>query len=354
VTRLAQDISRKAGMPPGSLVHVGGRKAEQARITVVRYNETHYEESEVADVSECLPPEGFEGVTWVNVDGIHDTGILQRIGEMFGLHHLLVEDILNTGQRAKLDNYGDYLFLVVKDLSRCPESGGTVTEQISFVLGHGYVLSFQEIEGDGFDPVRQRLRDGNPRLRGGGADYLVYALLDAVVDNYFVVLEELGERIEDLEDDVLADPGPEDLHQIHELRREMLFFRRSIWPLREVINRMERGESRFVAEETQPYLRDVYDHTIQVIETVETAREMLAGMHDIYLSAISNRMNSVMKVLTIISTIFIPLTFLAGVYGMNFHFMPELRWTWAYPALWAFMIAISLLMLAIFRRKKWL
>jgi len=354
MTRLAQDISRKAGMPPGSLIHVGERKAERTRITLIRYNDTEYEEREVTNAAECLPPEGFRGVTWVNVDGLHDAEVLHRIGELFGLHPLMLEDVLNTRQRAKLDDYGAYLFMVVKVLDYNVESEEMITEQISFVLGEGLVLSFQEVEGDIFDPIRERLRANSPRLRGNGADYLVYTLLDAVVDHYFVVLEALGEEIETLEDAVLSDPGPEDLQQLHALRQAMLFFRRSVWPLREVINHLERGETQFVGEETRPYLRDVYDHTIQVIETIETAREMLTGMHDIYLSALSNRMNAVMKVLTVIGTIFIPLTFLVGVYGMNFDFMPELHWRWSYPVLWIFMIGISLGMLAIFRRKQWL
>jgi magnesium transporter len=281
--------------------------------------------------------------------------VLEQLGERFGLHPLVVEDILNTDQRPKLEDYGEYLFIVLKSHYHSDgESGDAEIEQISLVLGPNYVLSFQERAGDEFEPVRERIRSNKGRVRRQGADYLAYSLIDLIADTYFLVLERLGERMETLEEELVTDPTTETLQAIHKLKREMVFLRKSIWPLREVIGALERGESPLIQDTTGVYLRDVYDHIIQVIDTVETYRDMLSGMLDIYLSSVSNRMNEVMKVLTIIATIFIPLTFVAGVYGMNFKHMPELEWPWAYPLVWLAMIIIAGLMVAYFRRKRWL
>jgi len=293
-------------------------------------------------------------VTWINVDGIHQVEILERLGEYFGLHPLVVEDILNTDQRPKVEDFGDYIFIVLKMFYYDDSADEIVTEQISLTLGPTLVISFQEREGDVFNPIRERIRSEKGRIRKMGADYLAYVLVDSIVDSYFIILEKLGEKIEDLEEELVTDPRPETLQTIHNLKREMIFLRKSVWPLREVVSGLERGESPLIQESTGIYLRDVYDHTIQVIDTVETIRDMLSGMLDIYLSSVSNRMNEVMKVLTIIATIFIPLTLIAGIYGMNFRYMPELEWPWAYPMLWLIMLAIGVLMLIYFRRKRWL
>jgi magnesium transporter len=353
--RLVKSRSTTIGLPPGTLVHVGERKIRETQVTAIEYDESQFREEQVARLEECIPPKTHSTITWINVDGLHDVEALGRLGERFGLHPLVVEDILNTEQRPKLDDYGEYILVVLRSLYHVDEeSGEPQIEQISLVLGPNYVLSFQEREGDEFDPIRDRIRANKGRIRKANADYLAYTLIDLIVDQYFVVLERFGDRIESLEEELVADPTTETLQIIHHLKREMAFLRKSVWPLREVIGSLERSESLLIHEPTGLYLRDVYDHTIQVIDAVETFRDMLSGMLDIYLSSVSNRMNEVMKVLTIIATVFIPLTFIAGLYGMNFKFMPELNWPWAYPLVWGIMIVVAALMVAYFRRKRWL
>ncbi len=278
---------------------------------------------------------------------------MEKLGDCFRLHPLVLEDILNTDQRPKIEDYGEDLFIVLKILSYDEQTEEIAAEQVSLVLRPEVVLSFQEKVGDAFAGVKERLRNGKGRLRKMGADSLVYALLDLVVDHYFAVLERLGERIESLEANLLADPSTSTLQKIQNLKREMLFLRKWVWPMREVLSSLERGDFSVIQESTRIYLRDVYDHTIQVMDTIEIFRDMLSGMVDIYLSSLNNRMNAVMKVLTIIATIFMPLTFLAGVYGMNFKYMPELEWRWGYPFALLFMALIAGVMLVIFWRKKW-
>ncbi len=346
--------SAKAGLPPGTPVHVGERKRQTVRITVIDYDADHFLEKTVEDVAACFRFKGKRTTTWINVDGVHDAPILDALGECYGLHPLVREDIMNTEQRPKLEDYGDYLYIVLKALAYDDQKVEVATEQISLVLGRNFVLSFQEEAGDDFDALRARLRAEDRRARKVGADYLTYALIDAVVDNYFVILEHVGEKIEFLEDALVTNPSRETLHLIHDLKRAMIFLRKAVWPLREVIGGLERRDSPLFRDATRTYIRDVYDHVIQVIDTVETYREMISGVLDIYLSSMSNKLNEVMKVLTIIATVFIPLTFIAGVYGMNFKFMPELGWRWAYPALWVVMLTAAVLMLAFFRRRKWL
>jgi magnesium transporter len=347
--------SLKTGLPPGALIHVGEKKSERTRITLLDYDEQRVLEKELPVVDECLLFKEKESVTWINVTGLHQVELLERLNDCFGLHPLVLEDILNTDQRPKMEDFGDYLYIVLRmlDLDQKNENA-VVSEQISLILGKNFVLTFQEKEGDLFDPLRGRIRNGKGRLRKMGPDYLVHALLDAIVDQYFVVLEKLGERIELLEEELVTRPIPATLQALHKLKREMIFLRKSVWPLREVIGTLERGESPLIQASTNLYLRDIYDHTIQVIDNVETFRDMLSGMLDIYLSSISNRMNEIMKVLTIISTIFIPLTFIVGLYGMNFKFMPELEWHWGYPAVLLLMLGVTVFMLFYFRRKKWL
>ena len=253
-----------------------------------------------------------------------------------------------------MEDYTNYLFVVIKMLQYIEKDNEIKGEQISLILGSNWVVSIQETEGDVFDPIRERLRTDKGRIRKMGADYLVYALMDAIVDNYFAVLEKVGETIEEIEDAVIANPSPETLQVIHDLKRQMILLRKSVWPLREVISRLERWESELINESTDVFLRDLYDHTIQVIDAIETFRDMLSGMLDIYMSSVSNRMNEVMKVLTIIATIFLPLTLVAGIYGMNFRIMPELQWDWGYPFALLIMFAVAIVMLVYFRRKKWL
>jgi magnesium transporter len=265
-----------------------------------------------------------------------------------------LEDILHTGQRPKFEDFEKYIFIVFKMLYFDENGDDILEEQISIILGSNYVISFQEKEGDVFNPVRERIRAGRFQIKKRKIDYLAYALIDAVVDNYFLILEKIGEKIEDLEEELLDNPTPETLQTIHHLKRKLISLRKSVWPLREVIGGLERGESALFHKSTSIYLKDVYDHTIQVIDTIETFRDMVSGMLDMYLSNLSNKMNEVMKVLTIIATIFIPLTFIAGIYGMNFEFMPELKWHWGYFLIWGLMIVVGIAMVFYFRRKKWL
>ena len=355
MARLTKQRSKKAGLPPGSLVHIGEKKGDPTKVAILDYDEAHVQEKEVETIEECFIFKDQPTVTWIDVDRIDHVKTIEKLGECYGLHPLVLEDILNTDQRPKMEEYDSYSFIVLKMLYYRDQSGQVDAEQVSLILGKNFVLSFQEgKEGDVFGPLRDRIRSGKGRIRKMGADYLAYAMIDAIVDHYFIILEKLGERIESLEEALVAQPTTGTLKEIHSLKREMIFLRKAVWPLREVISSLTRGESPLIQESTRIYLRDVYDHTIQVIDTIETFRDMVSGMLDIYLSSVSNRLNAVMKVLTIIATVFMPLTFLAGVYGMNFKHMPELEWTWGYPALWLVMIAIGVVMLVYFRKKKWL
>jgi magnesium transporter len=352
--RFIKKISKKAGLPPGSLVHIGEKKSEKARIRLIDYSEDHFEEMDLSDIEESFSYRDKDSVTWINVDGIHQVEIVESIGRHYELHPLVLEDILNTDQRPKMEDYEEYLFLILKMITYDEAQKLLHMEQVSVIVGPRFVISFQESEGDVFESVRERLRKGKGRIRKQGPDYLAYALMDAVVDNYFLVLEKIGEDIEELEEEVIGKAVPETVESIHNLKRELLFLRKSVWPLREAVASLEKGESSLIQERTTVYLRDVYDHTIQVIDTIETYRDMVSGMMDVYLSSLSNRMNEVMKVLTIIATLFIPLTFIAGIYGMNFKYMPELEWHDGYFVVWAVMIAVAVLMLFYFRKKKWL
>lgn len=345
---------RKAGLPPGTPVYTGEKEKEVVNISIMDYTESGVTELEAASIEECFPYLESPTVTWINIDGIHKVDIIERIGKKMDLHPLILEDIVHPQQRPKMEDLDTCVYIVFKMLQIGVEGAPVKIEQVSLVLGKSYVISFQEMQGDIFDPIRNRIRNGKGRIRKMGSDYLAYALMDAVVDNYFSILEHLGDRIEGLEDTMMSDPRPEHLQEINRLKRDMIFLRKSVWPLREVINRLEREETSFIQIGTQQYFRDIYDHTIQVMDTVETFRDMLSGMHDTYLSSLSHRMNEVMKVLTIIATIFIPLTFIAGVYGMNFKFMPELEWRWAYFVVWGIMGVTAGSMLIYFKRKKWL
>ncbi len=346
--------SRKRGLSPGTLMHVGEKKVEKTRITVIDYDEKNFLEKEVKRLEECFPFRDTSTVTWINVDGVHDASVIEGLGGYFNLHPLILEDIMTTSQRPKKEDLGDSIYVVLRMIEYDEKKREITTEQMSLVMGPNYVLSFQETPGDSFDPVRDRIRKGKGRIRKLGPDYLAYALIDAVVDGYFAVLERLGEKIEGLEENLVVDPRKELLHEIHGLKREMIFLRKSVWPLREVINGLQHAESALVKDSTEIFFRDIYDHTIQVMDTVETFRDMLSGMLETYLSSVSNRMNEVMKVLTIIATIFIPLSFVAGVYGMNFKFMPELEWRWGYFLVVGLMIAAGLGMVVYFKKKRWM
>jgi magnesium transporter len=345
---------RTVGHPPGSLIPVETETPKPLNLTLIRYGpEMALEEKQLKSIMDCLPFSKTISVSWLNLDGSHQVDVLEDLGRELDIHPLILEDIHNTSQRPKLEDYDQYLFLELNMLSWNEESSQVESEQISLLLGENYLVTFQESEKDVFDSVRKRIREGKSRLTNGGPDYLAYSLIDAVVDHYFIVLENIGEQIEFLEDELVKDPDPDTLHAIHDLKRELIFLRKSVWPLREVISALERGESPFLQKSTLIYLRDVYDHVIQIIDTVETFREMASGMLDIYLSSVSNRMNEVMKVLTMIATVFIPLSFIVGLYGMNFEYMPELSWKWGYAMVWGVIIAVVVGMVIYFRRKKW-
>lgn len=328
--------------------------AENPRLSLISYDADRFSEQVSCSLEECLASCDVDGIRWINVDGLSDPALLETLMGRFGIHPLVMEDVTALEQRPKLEDYGEYLFAVLNMLSIEKETGRLLSEQVSIVLGDRFVLSVQEDVGDLFGPVRDRLRTGKGKLRKMGADALAYSLLDAVVDGYFTILEALGDQVEALEEELVTNPTRETLHALHGQKRELIFLRHSIWPLRELIGSLERGESPLLSEQLAPYLRDLYDHTIQVLETVESLRDTLSGLLDIYLSSISNRMNEIMKVLTVISTLFIPLTFIVGVYGMNFRFMPELEWHWGYPVVWGVMITVAAFMLRYFHRKGWI
>ncbi len=352
IMKLVQKRSKKTGLSPGTLIHIGETRTNSVTVTRFNYAGTHCDEQVVTDM-ETLRPPADETVTWVNVGGVHKVEVLEGFGKHFGLHPLLLEDIANTDQRPKLDDYETYLFLVMKMLMTS-DRGDILVEQVSFVLGRNYVLSFQENGTDVFGAVRDRLKGGKGRLRQNGSDYLMYALIDAVVDQYFTVLEMLGERIESLQERVIADPKPETLQDIHALKRQLLFVRRAVWPLREAMNNLSRSECPFLHEPMKLFFLDVYDHVVQIVDTIETLREMVSASLDIYLSSVSYRLNAVMRVLTVITTIFMPLSFIAGIYGMNFEHMPELKLAWGYPMALGIMGIVAAIMLIGFRLKNWL
>ena len=346
--------SEKAGLAPGTLVHIGDHKTERIKITLIDYDEVQLQEKELKKIEESFPLKEKKSVTWINIDGIYQLDVIEKLGKHFGIHPLIQEDIVNTGQRPKAEDFDDYVYIVLKMLYQDEDKLKVKSEQISLIIGKNFLISFQEVEGDVFSSVRDRLRKGKGRIRKMGCDYLAYALMDAMVDNYFIILENIGEKIELLEEVLLENPTPQTLQTIHDIKREMIFFRRQVWPIREIISGMMKFDSPLINESIGIYFKDIYDHTIQIIDTIESFRDMLTGMVDMYLSTISNKMNEVMKVLTIIATIFIPLTFIAGIYGMNFKYMPELEWRWGYPAAWLIFAAIAIAMICYFKRKSWL
>jgi len=345
---------KKAGLSPGTPVFIGERKQSQVRTDILRYTASAFTELKDAPLAACTPSAAGEGVTWINVFGIHDVTYIAALGDRFGIHPLTQEDIVNTAQRPKTEEFDNYIFVVLKMLTYNDLHKEIEIETVSIVLGDGFVISFQEREGDVFSPARERIRTAKGRVRKLGADYLAYVLMDAVVDAYFVALERIGDHIEVIEDEIVMAPEPGHMQELHRLKREILYLRKSVWPLREEISALLKTDSPFIKEGTRVYLRDVYDHTIRVIDMVETSRDILSSMHDTYLSSVSNRMNEVMKMLTIIATIFIPLTFIVGVYGMNFEHMPELHWKWSYFGVLGFMATLTTGMLVYFRKKGWL
>jgi len=346
--------AKKAGMPPGSIIYVGDGSPSPTAVSLIDYTEEDVMEKNGITLGDCMTRRDNPRITGRNFSGRADVDQIKKVGEVFGLHPLVMEDILHMGQRPKLELYDKYVYLVVKMIYRGDNGKEVTYEQLSVVLGKNYVLTFQEKEGDVFSGIRERIRNNKGRLRKSGADYLVYSLLDSVVDNYFPALEKIGDLVENIEERLSDEPEQDVLSDIYRLKREVLFLRKSIWPIREVVAAMMRQDIELVSPSTNTYLRDVYDHSIQVMDVVETYTDMLSELTEVYMSTVSNRMNEIMKTLTIIATIFIPLTFIVGLYGMNFVYMPELTNKLAYPAVLIVMAVISGVMLLYFRRKGWL
>ena len=347
-------LARKIGMPPGTLCSPPERKDQPVRISLIDYDATQFQEKEIHAIEECFPFRDTSSVTWINIDGLWDGKVISTIGSEFSIHPLILDDIQNTQQRPKFEDLDSFFYINLKMIRTGPRHGDMTIENVSLIAGSNFLITFQEgPEGDVFGPVRERIRkDG--RIRKFGTDYLTYTLIDVIVDNYFLVMEEIGERIEALEGEIVLHPTPVVLSHVNRLRKQMIFLRKAVWPLREVLAAMERAESPLVQHQTLIYLRDVYDHTVQVMDTIETYRDMVSAMMDIYLSSLSNRMNEIMKVLTIIATIFMPLTFMTGLYGMNFVYMPILEWQYGFYAIIAVMACIAAGMIGYFRMKRWL
>ncbi|MGB2661047.1 MAG: magnesium/cobalt transporter CorA [Candidatus Omnitrophota bacterium] len=354
MAKFIKRLSKQAGLVPGTLVHIGEKKTESVKITVFDYDAERFQEKVADKAEDIFPFKDTPTVTWVNIDGVHETSVIEKIGKHFELHPLVQEDIVNTGQRPKLEDFEKYIFVSLKMLYYDKKQEGIIIEQVSLVIGSNFVISFQEQEGDVFNPIRERIRQAKGRIRKMGSDYLAYALIDSIVDNYFSILEKFGEDMEKAEEDLAVNPQPEVLNVIHKLKRDAILLRKSVWPLREIISGLQRGESSLIKENTSIYFRDVYDHTIQVVDTIEAFRDMVSGLLDIYLSSMSNKMNEIMKVLTIFAAIFIPLTFFAGIYGMNFKYMPELEWHYGYFMVLGFMGIVGISLLFYFKRKKWM
>lgn len=353
--RLIRGNLRKAGMPPGTVFYAGEAPAEPVRISLMEYDANLFREQSLSRIEEVLDYQATLGTSWINIDGISDVGLVEKIGKRFNLHPLVMEDIVVPGQRPKMEDYEDTLFIVVRMLRYDAGRSEILTEQISMILRQNCLITFQETVGDVFDQIRDRLRNNKGRARKMPADYLAYCLIDAIVDQYFSILDSYGEKIEKVEDDLLDRPDQQTLGRIHEFKRELTMLRKCIWPMRELAAAMQRSDNDLIQQSTKIYLRDVYDHTIQIIDTIESLRDVIASLLEVYLSSLNTRMNSVMKVLTLIATIFMPLSFLASVYGMNFKHMPELDSYWMYPVGFWSLIAVTVgAMLYYFKRQNWL
>ena len=348
--KIFEKISKK-GLPPGSLVYTGEETKEPTYFEIIEYNEKEFNILTPKTVEELKAEEGK--VRWINILGVHETHVMEKIGEIFDIHPLVLEDIMNVNHNPKYEETEKYNFFVLKMLNYNKKKFSIDTEQISIIQGKNYVISFQEKKGDVFDSIRKRI-DTRPKFRKQGSDYLAYTLIDSVVDNYFTILGTYSEKLEEIEEKIMVEPHQRDLNELNSQKRELLKLRKSIWPIREIISGIQRTENKHIKKTTLPYYRDVYDHTIQIIDTTETFRDISSGLVDLYMSSISNKMNEVMKVLTIFATIFIPLTFIAGIYGMNFEYMPELAWKYGYLIIWIIFIIIGGGMLLYFKKKKWI
>ncbi|MGZ5052013.1 MAG: magnesium/cobalt transporter CorA [Methylobacter sp.] len=346
--------SEKSGLPPGSLVHVGEVHEHVHQITVIDYNKSMLTKRTLQNIDELLPYRNTDTVTWVIIDGLKDVSVIDAIGRHFDIHALVLEDILNTHQRPKFEEFDDYLYIVVKALTLTGDGFNVAYEQVSLLLLDKFVFTFKEKPDALFDPLFNRLNNDKSQIRNLGTDYLTYVIMDTIVDEYFSLQDGFDELIETVEDDLLTNPSAQTLNTIQKIKRELIFLRRSVSPMRELLAALQRSESPLLNDKTKRYFSDVYDHVIRVSEAMESYRDLIAGMLDIYLSSVSNKMNETMKILTVFASIFIPLTFIAGVYGMNFDYMPELHWKWGYPVLWGVFIGVSVFLLRFFKKKQWL
>jgi len=353
MTDSVERVAQKSGLPPGTLVHVGEKPGHRVTISVSTYNGSSFNERVVDSLEQIPPATGTEKVSWINITGLHDVEKVREIGEFFSIHPLVLEDILNPNQRPKLEDFDNYLYIVLKRLAFDKDAIHAEPEQISIVVFEQFVITFRQSPDDLFEHIKRSLESGRSRVRGQGTDYLAYLLLDSIVDQYFGFLDGLDELTETLENELLDNPTPDTLAEIQRLNRVMIFARRAVSPTRELLASLLRGGSELIHDSTIVYLRDVYDHAVRIIESIETYRDLTAGMLDIYLSSLSNRMNEIMKVLTAFASIFIPLAFITGIYGMNFEYMPELKWRWGYPAVWLVFIALAASLLWYFKKKKW-
>lgn len=354
MARFFQKRDQNRGRSPSSPIFIGEQKTDEIKIRVIDYSRDVLREETLREVRGEVDANESSTVTWLNVDGLHDSVWIRELGNYLAIHPLLLEDVLNTGQRPKMEDFGEVIFLVVKMLQYDETAQIVTAEQLSLVVGPSFVVTFQEQPGDVFEPVRERIRKSNSRIRASGSDYLAYALLDTVVDNYIYIVERLGEQIEDLEEEVLDNPEPTVISEINTFRREIGFLRKSVRPARDAVSQLAKLDSELIHAETLPFLRDLQDLASQAVEAIETYREMLSDQLNIYNSLVSNRMNDIMKVLTIFAAIFIPLTFIAGIYGTNFEYLPELQYRYSYFVFWGVMITVACVMLLFFKRKKWL
>lgn len=342
------------GQAPGSISYSGPRPAHTVGLQVIDYTATHLDERPLDQAQDAFRFKDEASVTWLNIDGVHEEAIIQELGTHFGIHPLVLEDIVHPWQRPKVEFFDTYIYVTLKMLTYDVSASQLKNEQVSLVWGKGWLLSFQEHPGDVFEPVRNRLRNGQGRIRGWGADYLAYALIDTLIDHYFVVLEQISERTETVEEQLLEELEGSLQQDINTMRRSLIGMRRHVWPVRELVSQLERSETPLITKQTRLFLRDAYDHAVQTIDLVESLRDVLSGLMDLFMTTLSNRMNEVMKVLTVMGSIFIPLTFIAGIYGMNFANMPELQWPWGYPVLMGVMVVMAAGLLLYFKRKNWI
>lgn len=345
-------LSKKVGQPPGTLTYTGELKQDKQNISLIKYDPKEYDSTDDLSVETIASDVEPEKVNWINIDSLHDVNTIEKLGTQFNIHNLVLEDVLNTEHLPKFENFDDYIFFTLKML-QINDDNTINTENISFVIGKNYLLSFQEKRGDLFNPVRERIKEGKGKARGRKSDYLFYLLVDKIVDNYFIVLETIRESIENIEDELINNPKRNLLNEIHALKRLFIFVQRSIFPLREALNKLMKEESALVQKSTITYLNDIYDHILHLIDVYNSSRDTIMNLVELNMSNMNTSMNNIMKTLTVVASIFIPLTFLAGIYGMNFEYMPELGWKWAYPGLLIIMATLGIGMYLFMKRKKW-